>query len=388
MDFLQAAETEELQRLHDQLTEKNETIRHLREVLNLRKQHVEGEEVKNDDQIDTSQTATADGAEQSEEVQQVPSDINSGAALASLSLGRDISFSWHRLKDSPSGLSRGCTAIDGNKAYFNDGSAIIYCYKLQQDSWVEMPTCPRVKFGMVAIDGRLTLVGGHQYGLKGTLLRLGEEWTEEFPSMRIPRESPAVAYSCTNKLLVAAGGKEQIKGAVVKTRSVEVLDTDTKCWSLISEPLPHQIENMSCTICADSLYILGDEGRMWSSRMIACPLSKLKAQTSEPHLLQATPLSHSHTWDVITSPPTYSSTCTSVRDELLAVGGHSGYQWQPKSEVYRFDRQSNSWEVIGYLPTPRFSTSVACLPGNRLVIVGGYTGLFSMSSTLVEMLQL
>ena len=296
-------------------------------------------------------------------------------------------------------MNRECTAVDGNRAYFNDGRAIIYSYDLQEDSWMEMPKCVRVKFGMVVIDGRLTVVGGYPHAQKcesnsslRSLLSLsnpgqGERtWSEDLPSMSVPRGSPAVAYSNTNKLLVVAGGKE--RAAMKATRSAEVLDTVSKCWFLISQPLPYQLENTSCALCGDNLYILGDEGRVWSARMIVCSLSKLKSQSSEPRSQQATPVFNGHTWDVVTAPPTYSSTCTSVREELLAVGGHSGYQWQPKSEVYRYDCHSNSWEVIGYLPTPRYSTSVASLPGNRLVIAGGYTGLFSMSSTLVEMLQL
>ena len=405
--YLQAPETEELRQLHDELAEKDMIINQLQEeLLNCQVQETGSDnrddviqETGNDNHDDVIQETGSDGHDDviQEEIvenaaasvtigRQTSSDGDSEIGLVSptSSLGRDIRFSWQRLKDAPSGINRGCIAVDGNKAYFNDGSSLIYCYNLQEDSWVEMPKCSHKHFGMVVIDGRLTVVGGlYSHDCLLTLSDDGK-WAEEFPPMITPRENPTVVHDHRNKMVVVAGGKET--GATSMTPSVEVMDTDSKRWS-IAEPFPYPLESVSSAVCGDSLYILGDRW-LWSSQMIVCSLLKLKTQSSEPGSQQTTSLHRSLAWEVVTAPPTYSSTCTSVRGELQAVGGHSGYHWQPKSEVYRYDRRSNSWEIISYLPTPRYSTSVAPMPRNRLVIAGGYSGLFSTPSTLVEMLQL
>lgn len=55
-------------------------------------------------------------------------------------------------------------------------------------------------------------------------------------------------------------------------------------------------------------------------------------------------------------------TLVSIDKHLLAIGG----------AVRMYNPDSNSWQKIGNLRTPRWSCFAVVLPNNRIMVVGGY----------------
>ena len=57
-------------------------------------------------------------------------------------------------------------------------------------------------------------------------------------------------------------------------------------------------------------------------------------------------------------------------NQLLAVGGRNVSR--STGCIHQYNPATNSWEVISHMRTARFRTLVAVLPGNKLMVVGGY----------------
>ena len=52
------------------------------------------------------------------------------------------------------------------------------------------------------------------------------------------------------------------------------------------------------------------------------------------------------------------------------------------NNIYSYDTETNSWEVISQMPHPRYRSLVTVLPGNKLMVVGGWIGLLYNSDTV------
>ena len=63
---------------------------------------------------------------------------------------------------------------------------------------------------------------------------------------------------------------------------------------------------------------------------------------------------------------------TTLQGALVSVGGCDD-DWNPTDVLHRYNPVTNSWHVIGHVPTARYQSLVVTLPGDRLMVVGGYT---------------
>ena len=74
-------------------------------------------------------------------------------------------------------------------------------------------------------------------------------------------------------------------------------------------------------------------------------------------------------------PVQYYTSLTTLRGQVLAIGAsdkiHGGTL---TGAIHCYDRSTNSWSVIGEMPTPRSRTVVAVLPSNELITMGGDDG--------------
>ena len=70
--------------------------------------------------------------------------------------------------------------------------------------------------------------------------------------------------------------------------------------------------------------------------------------------------------------PVVLSTCTTLCGQLLAVGGRDLDDNTPTTAIHKYDPIKKSWTVISDMPTPRYRTLVAVLPGDKLMVVGGH----------------
>ena len=92
-------------------------------------------------------------------------------------------------------------------------------------------------------------------------------------------------------------------------------------------------------------------------------------------------------WHRVADLPVRLSSCATLCGQLLAVGGRDQDNSFTTTAIHQYNPATNSWEVISHMPTARWGTLVAVLPGNKLMVVGGNTHLFGMTD-MVEIATL
>ncbi len=259
--------------------------------------------------------------------------------------------------------------IDRHIAYFSFGASV-YAYEWQRLEWSKLPDCPWWYHTLAVVNGLLTAVGDRQ-SLRiytNTLLSLvGEgskrKWEKHFPPMLTKRTCTAVVYS--GKQLVVIGGDGD-NGTVT---TVEVMDTETREWFTASS-LPFPLSLATVTIVGDSIYLVGgfDENGTITRSVLTCSLTAL-LQSCQPHPPQPQTPS---LWHRVADTPVYQSTCVTLDGELVAVGGCDS-DWNPTDAVYAYDPPTDSWNMISRMNTARQKCLAAVLPGDRLMVVGGFT---------------
>ena len=224
-----------------------------------------------------------------------------------------------------------------------------------------------MNFTLAVVNGLVTAIGGrhlpsHARNFTSKLLTLKEEngeskWANHFPCMPTKRERTAVV--CSGKTLVVAGGVGEGDTDI----TVEVMNTDTQQWSTVSN-LPHPRYQASATVCGDRVYLVGGKSRYdyWKTSVFTCSLSELlQPQTNDP------------IWHTIANLPVKCSTCVTLNEQLVAVGG--SHHLISTNNIYLYDTETKSWEVISHMPTSRHKCLVTVLPGNKLMVVGGETNI-------------
>ena len=206
-----------------------------------------------------------------------------------------------------------------------------------------------------------------------TLLSLVEKgrkttWVQHFPSM--PTKRALTAVICSGKALVVAGGWGE-GGTPLNT--VEVMDTDTLKWSTATS-LPHSLSDASVTVCGDSVYLVGGHDQQCGTEVLTCSLSSLlQSLTPGGVEIKDLPLDRNHqVWDMIADLPVKYSTCITVNGQLLAVGGQDLCN-KVTNNIYTYNTETNSREVISHMLTSRHLCLVVVFPGNKLMVVGGKT---------------
>ena len=261
----------------------------------------------------------------------------------------------------------------GSMAYFGCGTSV-HSFNSEREAWSTLPEYPTMNFTLTVVNGLLTAVGGRDWSSDAStseLLSLKEEdgeskWANHFPCMPTKREHAAVV--CSGRTLVVAGGKIRevaflFTNTEVTVDTVEVMDTETLQWSTVSSlPLPrHQA---SATVCGDRVYLGGGKGlfETWKTSVFTCSLNALlQSQTNDP------------IWHTTANLPAKCSTCVTLNEQLVAVGGSRHFI--STNNIYSYDTETNSWDVTSHMPTPRYGCLVTVLPGNKLMVVGGETNI-------------
>ena len=292
---------------------------------------------------------------------------------------------WRDGGRAPEKMVVGSCAADGHKTYFRCGYNV-HAHNAATGKWNTLPKCPYREFTLVVVNGVLTAVGGFDSSYKDTnklLSLVGEgKWVEQLPCMPTKRYSTAAV--CSGKTPVVIGG--YCDGVRLKT--VELLDIDSLQWFIASE-LPHPLTEASATACGDNLYLVGgvDEDGKATKSVLTCSLSAL-VQSAKPATLGGrSEKAFSQTqqvWREVASLPVTRSTCSSLNGQLIAVGGEDSHNRKTTNSVYAYDPTTDRWDVISTMPTARYRCLVAVLPGNQLMVVGGWTDITYTKTDKVE----
>ena len=287
-------------------------------------------------------------------------------------------------------MRRGSATVHGKIAYFGSaGSSQVQLYNSDTRKWSPpLPECRRKCFTLTIVKGYVTAVGGWKSRStkpKNTLLSLVEkggkkEWVEKFTCMLTKRKLASVV--CSGKDLVVAGGKGE--GDTVLT-TVEVMDTDTLQWSPVSS-LPDPLSDASATLCGDCIYLVGgfDQHNNATETIFTCSLRDL-LQSQIPGTKKKSLVGNHSVWHATTKldPPVKRSTCVTLHEQLLVVGGHDSHG-DVTNKIYLYNRDLKSWEKVdNYMPTARDECLATVLPDNKLMVVGGETAL-NMEASVEE----
>ena len=290
-----------------------------------------------------------------------------------------LTLSWKVCNAAPRIMQRGSAAVCGGLAYFRPGgSKQVLSYNSDTEEWSTLPECPRKYFTLTVVNGLATAIGGEQSTWHGdkitnTVLSLlpsegGRwKWVEHFPPMPTKRFLPVVM--CSRKALVVAGGN---RGGDKALATVEVMDTDTLQWSTASS-LPQPLSDASATVCGGRIYLIGslDHRGHPAQSVFTCSLNTLLQSRTVGAKMKTLSLAGNHTvWHTITDLPVKGSTCVTLNEQLLAVSGFDR-RGRYTNNIYMYNTQTSSWEIISHMPHPRCRCLVTVLPGNKMMVVGG-----------------
>ena len=241
--------------------------------------------------------------------------------------------------------------VHGSTAYFSSRHNV-YSYAVPENKWTKLPQCKYVDFAMAVINDALTTIGGvdDQWAVTNTLLSLsGSSWEEVLPPMPTKPVCPAAANTPTH--LVVAGDN---------MATVEVLNIVTLQWSTASS-LCQVVVYPKMTTCGGCIYLASCDNEIFS-----CSVEDLLKSTNSSD--------GGSVWIRLASivPALMWSSLATLRGRLLALGGANAQcGGNPTGAIHCYDVATNSWSVIGEIPTPRSRVLTAVLPSNELVMVGG-----------------
>ena len=280
---------------------------------------------------------------------------------------------WSECGKAPDKIRGPSSVVDGDMVYFNpENSSDVYSYSSAEVAWYCLPQCPHFHSTLAVVHGLLTAIGGGILSTHVTnqLFSLTGErkWVERFPPMPTKRYGTA-AVSSGKSLVVAGGGDTKDR----PLDTVEVMNTGTLQWFTASR-LPFTLRYASATISQDRIYLLGYDvdGSNEPRSVLACSMADLR-QSCQPQSLGAwfKMLTLRAIWRQVANLPVRSSKCATLCGQLLAVGGCDKNFENRTSAIHQYNPATNSWEVISHMPTARYCTLLAVLPGNKLMVVGG-----------------
>ena len=320
--------------------------------------------------------------------------------------------SWKEGRTAPSDMLRGSAAVRGPVVYCSTtGSKTVFVYDSSSCKWSTLPECPQQFFALVVVGDTLTAVGGFRGLLPtGALQSLvpgegdgaAQGWAETLPPM--PTKRGRAAALCSGNHLIVAGGQLAVvggrlgPGVTIRTPSpdmdeseeggyvkkVEMLDTESEQWYTLAS-LPKATTDLSISLCGGYLYLLGG----WSNKdrtktVLSCHLQTLLRTSRVSVGSSPTPAQSSlDVWQQVADVPAYGSTSAVLFNTVLVSVGGFDERETPTDEVYSYEPSNDSWHVVGHLFNARYQAVAATLPGNRLMVVGGYN-LDYKATNLVE----
>ena len=233
----------------------------------------------------------------------------------------------------------------------------MHSYDTSEDKWDTLEKCEYQCFRLAIVNDKLTTIGGGCGGTPTNKLlsyTSDKKWEQQLPSMPTAREWPAAVTTSTH--LIVAGGEIMQKGQLPV---VEILDTSNLQWFAVCN-LPKSLECPNITICGEHLYL----SRV--SKFFSCSIEEL-LKSCKP---ASTNSSSSTVWKELANVPvSYNTNLVTLREQVLAIGGERQYG-KPTGAIHRYDRSTNSWNLIGHMPTPHRRPLVAVLPSHELIAVG------------------
>ena len=290
-----------------------------------------------------------------------------------------LNLEWKDETSCPIETHGESSAVHGKIAYFCDGESNtkILKYNSETGEW-DILECLKWCFSITVVKELVTAIGGMQFGeATKTLLSLTgqQKWTEQFPPMKYYHYSPGVATTSTSLIVAGGWGPDEEKAPV------EVMDTESLCWSTAAS-LPYPRHLLTTAICGDRLYLGGGFQDLNSVKsVLTCSVSdliqsavprsqSLAARVSSALKFRPPPPT---VWTETAELPLNHSSLVTLQGRLLAVGGYDREN-NDSSAVLQYDTATNTWKITSHMKNTKYQCLTASLPGNKLIVVGGYYG--------------
>ena len=284
---------------------------------------------------------------------------------------------WTMGADIPSSMKNAQGVYYNSQLYVGGGftgrtkaDPIVFVYAPGVDMWKLLPSSSLKWFGMAILQGQLLLVGGKE--TKSTKSEFtnkviawnsdDQQWTSPFPPMQMARASP-VAFG-HKQWLVVSGGK---RGSL--DYSVEILNSDTKQWSLLS-PLPVKCFPHTSAICVNTWYLLREsDGTVFKTdvrKLINGSTTRQCNGSTESSQEDSTET----TWTQLSKPPV-KPIRISILHGCVVVLSHS-VNGDGHVAVHAYFPETRSWSHVGNLPGT--CANASCIPttaNGPLFVVGG-----------------
>ena len=230
----------------------------------------------------------------------------------------------------------------------------INCYDPAKNSWSSPINTLYCYFAMTTLNNKLLIAGGEDKSHKVTnqILIMDDGQLKNYTKMTT-RRSDATAIGHQGMLIITGGKDDENK----VLSSTELFDSTNGQWYTCSD-LPHPHYWLQSVIVDHILYLLGGDNKDYnaSTAVFTAPLDNLSR--------------HQLKWNAHQDTPWFESVPVSINGtQLLTVGGRKGSTCT--SDIYKLNKVSHDWEVIGHIPSARHSSLAVSTADNRIIVIGG-----------------
>lgn len=281
-------------------------------------------------------------------------------------------LSWEITGEAPQELFRGSSAVLGDSIYcVSGGKRVVLRFNTASGAWSTLPPCRYSHCSLAAVNGQLTAIGGYDFTTTNRLFVFtsnessGGAWTQHYESMPTARCN-AVSV-CTEQVLVVAGGDGSGYNDYLDT--VELMDIASGRWTEVTRlPRPH-VSLSAAVTSGGRLYLAGGLAVRGKNATYSCSLADLILPPARSRFRVLSGTKRSPVWQETTGLPVTQTTLVAFNDHLLVVGGHN-MNHKPVADVYRYDRDTDSWKVFASLKVARHLCLVGVI-GGKMVCLGG-----------------
>ena len=249
----------------------------------------------------------------------------------------------------------GLVYVGGGFETRGNASFTINCYDPVNNSWSSPINTPYSYFSMTMLNNRLLIAGGEDEHYKTTnqILIMDAGQLKNYTTMTTARSS---AVSAGHQGMFIITGGEYDKGKILS--STKLFDSTNGQWYKCSDlPQPHTW--LQSVIVDDILFLLGGETKddMYSTAVFTASLNTLST--------------HQLKWSTSQDTPWCASTPVSVNGTHLLIVGGIKKEYTRTSDIYKLNKFTHSWEIIGQIPSARDSPAAVSTTDNRVIIIGG-----------------
>ena len=354
-----AAKEEELSQIQEEMGEKEREIAQLR----TERDRLEAQLQEAGERLRNQGEETGPGHSPGHEPDGKDGDNDGVTGTEALSDGPNIA--WKEERNAPEEMFRGSAVVQSDTVFISPhNSKKIYVCKMFQhgQTWSKLPDNAFFNPSLAIVNDILVSVGGQ--GLFDctnsvhSLTRKGLREKKVFPSMPTPRCDAVSA--ATEHFLIVVGGYDGRRYLDV----VEVMEISTERWGIACS-LPRPFGEMSATVCGGVLYVGGGYNGCGDSSK-----SVLGSTLSSLLSFQAGRLQRS-VWKEMEDLPLTLSSLVTLGGRLLAIGGVDDSE-SDSTSVYCYDDVKCVWSPVSRLLNPRNQCLVGVVPGDRVLVVGGW----------------